>query len=178
MPDDPLGVDVPTPGPGSRQAAPPDRDARARICGYLDDFARCGPRLAHPLAMHRADAIDEFVSSHQGELAAAGLPVHRRAELILCATSLRCAVDEHRWARARVAGARIAATLDACPPAVGAGERSAGGPAEESPEPPVRELRWPWSSRNTEGITLGEAVAAAREAVRANGIRCTGRLTS
>jgi hypothetical protein len=162
MPDDPLGVDVPTPGPGSRQAAPPERDDRWRICGYLDEFARCGPRLAHPRAMHRADAIAGFVSSQQGELAAAGLPVDRRAELILCAASLRCAVAEHRWARARVAGARIAATLDAYPPAVEARECSAGGPAGESPGPHARELRWPWSSRNTEGITLGEAVAAAR----------------
>ena len=162
MPDDPLGVDVPTPGPGSRQAAPSDRDARARICGYLDDLARCGPRLAHPRAMHRADAIAGFVSRHQGELAAAGLPVDRRAELILCATSLRCAVAEHRWARARVACAWIAATLDACPPAAEPLACSAGGPAGESPEPPARELRWPWSSSNTEGITLGEAVAAAR----------------
>lgn len=162
MPVDPLGVDVPTPGPGSRQAAPLDGDVRARICGYLDDLARCDPHLAHRFVMYRADAIAGFVSSHQGELAAAGLPVDRRAELILCAASLRCAVIECRWARARVACAWIAATLDTCPPAVEALACFAGRPAGESPEPPARELRWPWSSRNTEGITLGEAVAAAR----------------
>jgi hypothetical protein len=162
MADDPLGVDVPTPGPGSRQAAPPDRDARARICGYLDDLARCGPRLAHPLAMHRADAIAAFVSSHQGELAAAGLPVDRRAELILCAASLRCAVTEGRWVRVRVDCARITTMIDVCHPAVQAVPCAAGAPDAESPEPPARELRWPWSSPNTEGITLSEAVAAAR----------------
>ena len=94
---------------------------------YLDDLARCGPRLAHPLAMQRADAIAGFVSGRQGELAAAGLPVDRRAELILCAASLRCAVAERRWARARVACARIAATLDTCLPAK-APACSAGAP--------------------------------------------------
>ncbi len=150
------------PAPDLARRCPRIATRRARICGYLDDLARCGPRLAHPRAMHRADAIAGFVSRHQGELAAAGLPVDRRAELILCAASLRCAVAEHRWARARVACARIAATLDACPPAAEAPACSAGGPAGESPEPPARELRWPWSSCNTEGITLGEAVAAAR----------------
>lgn len=161
MPDDPLGVGVPTPGPGSRQVAAPDRDARARICGYLDDLARCGPRLAHPVAMRRADAIARFMSGRQGDLAAAGLPVDCRAELILCAASLRCAVTERRWERVPGACTRIAATLDTCL-ATKAPACSAGAPEEASHEPPARELRWPWSSRNTEGITLGEAVAAAR----------------
>lgn len=158
MPDNPLGVGVPTPGPGARRAAPPDRDARARICGYLDDLSRCGPRLGHPLTMQRADAVAEFVSGRQGELAAAGLPVDRRAELILCAASLRCAVSDRRWAGVRVACARIAATLDTCHPAV----QAPGAPDAESPEPSAHELRASWSSRNTEGITLGEAVTAAR----------------
>ncbi len=162
MSDDPLGVDVPTPGPGSRQSVPPDRDALARIRGYLDELARCGPRLEHPLAMLRADAVAGFVSGRQGELAAAGLPVDRRAELIVCAASLRCAVTERRWARMRRACTRIAAMIDACDPAVQAPPCCAGAPDAAAPEPPARELRWPWSSRNTEGITLGEAVAAAR----------------
>jgi hypothetical protein len=157
MPDDPLGVDVPTPGPGSRQAAPPGHDELARIRGYLDELARCGPRLVDAPAIVRADAVAGFVSGRQGELAAAGLPVDRRAELILCAAALRCAVAERRWARVRVACTRIAAMIEACDPAVQAPPCFAGAPDAAAPEP-----RWPWSSRNTEGITLGEAVAAAR----------------
>jgi len=162
MPDDPLGIDVPTPDPRPVQAATLDRHALARICGYLDDLARCGPRLTYPLASLRADAVAGFVSGRQGELAAAGLPVDHRAELILCAASLRCAVTEGRWARVGVECARITTMIDVCHPAVQAPPRSAGAPDSESSEPPRRELRSPWSSRNTEGISLGEAVAAAR----------------
>jgi len=161
MPDEPLGLDLSTPDTDLRRPACWDYQALERVRGDLEALALRGPRAARPLTLVRADAVAAYVRGRDRQFAAAGLPVDRRTELLLAAALLRCDVVDGNWARVGAGWARIAAALDADLPA----NRAAHGPptvtnAEEH-RPLASQLQRLWNSRNTEGITLGEAVATA-----------------
>jgi len=105
----------------------------------------------------RAEAVAAFVVGHERDLAGAGLMVDRRAGLIVAAAALRRDVARGAWDAACGDAGWIGRELDAPPEP---GPRLSGAVAEASPL--ERQQRRIWNLRNTEGVTLGDAVAAAR----------------
>ncbi len=162
MPDEPLGLDLSTPDAGPRRPAWGDRHALERVHGDLEALALRGPRSVRPLTLVRADAVAAYVRRRDRHFAAAGLTVDRRAELMIAAALLRCDVADGNWARVGVGCAQIAAALDADLPAARATHGQPAVTDDDELRPLASQRQRLWNARNTEGVTLGEAVAATR----------------
>lgn len=112
---------------------------------YLDDLARTGPEMLRPFAAGRAAVVVLFVRQHEDDFARAGLPVDRRASLVVRSATLRDAVAIRNWDEVRATAVEIAMDLGAF---ISAGSTDC---APSTPAPPVsrtakllRQLRRYW----------------------------------
>ena len=102
-----------------------------------------------------------FVIDHEADLASAGLGIERRAALVMSAHMIVHALEVGDWDTVATNRAQIATVLDAYLVGTPAPTDPPSGAASYPRSAIVTQLRRLWERRNTEGISLEQAVAVA-----------------
>jgi hypothetical protein len=113
-------------GSTARLTGGPRADA-TRLHRHLKDLARSGPKMPRAFAARRAESVIVFLQQHEADFARAGLPVERRASLVVRSATLRDAIASQNWDEVRVTAGEIAMDL---------GAYVSAGPIDDAPPTP------------------------------------------